>query len=157
MMKMMMMKLPLTLLICLTILSAPFQKSPIKNAQDFDYGTVAISHLSKIADRTHLLTIDFKLNKGWKIYWHSGGSAALPPSITLDDDSLAKVESFGILWNYPERLELLGIESLGYQGNITLPVEVTLNDAAIDSAKPITHFRHIILSRLRACLHSATA
>ncbi len=133
--KMMMMKLPLTLLICLTILSAPLEKL---SAQDFNYGTVNISHLSKIADRTHLLTIDVKLNKGWKIYWHSGGSAALPPSITLDEASLAKVESFGILWNYPEKLEFLGIESLGYQGDTTLPVEVTLNQEFANIAKPTT-------------------
>ncbi|MCH9853133.1 MAG: thioredoxin family protein [Alphaproteobacteria bacterium] len=118
------------LLLCPLLLFIGTLSAPIKNviAQDFDYGSVAISHLSKIADRTHLLTIDFKLNKGWKIYWHSGGETALPPSITLDEDSLAKVESFSILWNYPERLDLLGIESLGYQGDITLPVEVTLND-----------------------------
>ena len=54
--------------------------------QDFNFGTVAIENLAKIdkGGKTALLGLNFKLEKGWKIYWHSAGLGALPPRIEWD-------------------------------------------------------------------------
>ena len=109
-------------------LMAPAQDIAQDSAQKFDYGTLTIWHLGKISNSTHLLNADFKLNKGWKIYWHSGGATALPPSVELDAQSKKHVEHIGILWAYPKEIIFLGIPSLGYQGDITLPIEVNLNE-----------------------------
>ena len=100
--------------------------------QDFNFGTVAIENLTAIdkGDKTALLGLNFKLEKGWKIYWHSAGLGALPPKIEWDNETKAKIASSQILWLYPKKLDILGLKTLGYQGNITLPVEVILKRPA---------------------------
>ncbi len=127
----------LWLWLIIVLLSFCISTPRIAHAQDFDYGTVAINHLGKISESTHLLALNFKLNKGWKIYWHSGGETALPPSIVLDEESQEKVKHINILWPYPQEITFLNISSLGYKGDITLPVEVNLPDSYSYSSQPL--------------------
>ncbi len=101
-------------------------------AQNFNFGSASVANLGKISEDTFLATLNFKLEKGWKIYWHSGGYGALPPSIEWDLTSQAAIVNSQILWAYPEKLNILGLKTLGYTKNISLPVEIIL------SPKPVT-------------------
>lgn len=67
------------------------------------------------------LGLEFALDPGWKIYWRS---VSYPTQLVWEgSDNLAQAE---IHWPVPHRSVFQGIESLGYDGTITLPVTATL-------------------------------
>ncbi len=66
------------------------------------------------------LGLQFRLAKGWKTYWRSPGDAGLPAQVDwTGSENLARAD---ILWPVPERHTLLGIETLGYEDEVLLPV-----------------------------------
>ncbi|WP_142848174.1 protein-disulfide reductase DsbD [Telmatospirillum sp. J64-1] len=68
------------------------------------------------------LGLHFDLKPGWKVYWRSPGDAGYPPSIDwTGSDNVASSE---IRWPAPERFEILGLQSMGYEGEVVLPVDV---------------------------------
>ncbi|MGB0672116.1 MAG: protein-disulfide reductase DsbD domain-containing protein, partial [Rhodospirillales bacterium] len=72
-----------------------------------------------------VLGLEFRLEPGWHIYWRSPGDAGLPPVVDWSaSDNLAQAD---IRWPRPERYELLGIQTLGYQDHVIFPVGVTLD------------------------------
>jgi len=70
------------------------------------------------------LGLDFKLQPGWKIYWRSPGDAGLPPTVDWAGSQNATVGDFA--WPVPERFELSGLETFGYEGDVLLPAGVTV-------------------------------
>ena len=69
-----------------------------------------------------LLGLHFRLDEGWKVYWRSPGDAGFPPSVDWSgSDNLAAAH---IAWPVPERFSILGFETLGYTGEVVLPVTV---------------------------------
>ena len=73
------------------------------------------------------LGLDFKLQPGWKIYWRSPGDAGLPPTVDWAGSENATVGDFA--WPVPERFELSGLETFGYEGDVLLPAGVTVPTA----------------------------
>jgi len=70
------------------------------------------------------LGLEFRLAPGWKIYWRSPGDAGYPPRITwLERANLAAAE---IKWPAPHRFSVLGLETMGYEGTVVLPLEARL-------------------------------
>ena len=68
------------------------------------------------------LGLQFRLNPGWKTYWRSPGDAGLPAKIDwAGSENLAAAT---VLWPMPERHTLLGIETLGYENEVLLPILV---------------------------------
>lgn len=66
------------------------------------------------------LGLQFQLKPGWKTYWRSPGEAGLPAQVDWEgSENLADVM---VAWPTPERHVLLGIETMGYQGDLVLPV-----------------------------------
>lgn len=66
------------------------------------------------------LGLEFKLNPGWKTYWRSPGEAGLPAQIDWSQsENLAEAT---VAWPVPKRQVLLGIETMGYEGDLVLPV-----------------------------------
>lgn len=62
------------------------------------------------------------LDEGWKTYWRSPGDAGLPPQ--MDWSGSTNVASVEVRWPAPHRFSTLGIETLGYEGEVILPLEV---------------------------------
>ena len=62
------------------------------------------------------------LEDGWKTYWRSPGDAGIPPQ--MDWTGSTNVASVAVRWPAPHRFSTLGIETLGYKGEIVLPIEV---------------------------------
>lgn len=70
------------------------------------------------------LGLHFELEEHWKIYWRSPGDAGFPPSLALEGSTNAKAA--GIRWPLPERFSILSFETLGYSGEVVLPVTLAL-------------------------------
>ncbi len=70
------------------------------------------------------LGLHFALSPHWKIYWRSPGDAGYPP--TIDWTGSQNLTEAAITWPAPRRFSLRGIETAGYEGEVVLPITVTL-------------------------------
>ena len=71
--------------------------------------------------------LHFRLQDGWKIYWRSPGDAGFPPQ--LDWSGSRNVATVRLSWPAPERFSILGFETIGYTGEVVLPITATLAEA----------------------------
>lgn len=74
--------------------------------------------------QTILAGLRIALNDGWKTYWRSPGDAGMPPR--MDWSGSTNVASVAVRWPAPHRFSTFGIETLGYTGEVVLPLEVTV-------------------------------
>lgn len=72
--------------------------------------------------------LDFKLAKGWKIYWKYPGDSGMPPSLSLVDKHIKN--NITIRWPFPKELyeKSASITTRIYDNHIILPVYLELND-----------------------------
>ncbi|EMN7237293.1 thioredoxin family protein [Vibrio parahaemolyticus] len=76
--------------------------------------------------------LDVKLTGDWKTYWRSPGEGGVAPSIDWQNSqNLSKVDW---QWPYPQKFELLGIETLGYKGDTLFPMTLHIDNMS----KPVT-------------------
>jgi len=73
------------------------------------------------------LGLEFKLKDGWKIYWRSPGDAGFPPRIDWAGSS--NLADARISWPSPVRFSVLGIETVGYEHEVLLPIDARLERA----------------------------
>lgn len=73
-----------------------------------------------------------ELADGWKTYWRSPGEAGLPPRFLWRKSG--NVASLTVAWPMPERYSLYGYDTAVYQGEVVLPLTVTVKEPG----KPIT-------------------
>jgi DsbC/DsbD-like thiol-disulfide interchange protein len=71
------------------------------------------------------------LAPGWKTYWRAPGEAGIPP--TLDFSASQNLAEVAVEWPAPRRFDSFGLATLGYEGEVTLPLRLT----AIDPAAPV--------------------
>jgi suppressor for copper-sensitivity B len=71
--------------------------------------------------------LQFEMAPGWKIYWRSPGDAGYPP--TVDWKGSENLASAELLWPAPKRFTLFGLETVGYEKEVVLPVTVRLERA----------------------------
>ncbi len=93
-----------------------------------DQGQVRlVSAVTAVGDVGSLqLGLEFQLKPGWKIYWRSPGDAGYPPSIDWKgSDNLAEAV---MSWPAPHRFSISGLETMGYKGDVVLPVVARLNE-----------------------------
>jgi DsbC/DsbD-like thiol-disulfide interchange protein len=77
--------------------------------------------------------IEIKLDPGWKTYWRDPGDTGVPP--TFDFSGSDNVRSATVMWPAPERFpDGAGGNSIGYVDHVILPLRVTPQDAAKQSA-----------------------
>lgn len=70
------------------------------------------------------LGLEFRLEKDWKIYWRSPGDAGFPPrAVWLGSENLAEAT---LSWPVPARFSVLGLETLGYEDAVVLPITARL-------------------------------
>jgi suppressor for copper-sensitivity B len=67
-----------------------------------------------------LLGLQFEMAPGWKIYWRSPGDAGYPPS--LDWKGSENLAEATVEWPAPKRFSLFGIDTVGYEKAVVLPV-----------------------------------
>jgi suppressor for copper-sensitivity B len=67
--------------------------------------------------------LQFRMAKGWKIYWRSPGDAGYPPH--LDWTGSENLGAADLLWPAPMRFRVLGFDTFGYEDEVVLPIRVT--------------------------------
>lgn len=67
--------------------------------------------------------LEIQLRPGWKTYWRSPGDGGLPP--VLDWEKSDNIASTRMDWPAPSRFTALGIDSIGYEGQVVYPIRVT--------------------------------
>lgn len=66
------------------------------------------------------LGLQIRLAPGWKTYWRSPGDAGYPAQIDwAGSENLATAE---IAWPAPKRFSVLGLETIGYDADVVLPI-----------------------------------
>ena len=98
--------------------SAQAVKSPHVDAE-------LLSELSAVQPgRPFSVGLHLKMEPGWHVYWKNPGDAGLPVSLTW---TLPSGFSAGpIQWPYPSRIVAASLVSFGYEGEVLLPVQITL-------------------------------
>jgi len=72
--------------------------------------------------------IEIRLDPGWKTFWRYPGDSGVPP--TLDFAGSKNVKSVTALWPAPQRFaDGAGGHSIGYLGDVVLPLRILANDA----------------------------
>lgn len=72
--------------------------------------------------------LDLRLSSGWRTYWRAPGDAGIAP--VIDWSGSDNVAAARVLWPRPQVFSLNGMRTLGYDGGVVLPVEVTPRDPA---------------------------
>ena len=78
---------------------------------------------------TRLAGLRLSLKEGWKTYWRSPGEAGIPPR--FDWSASTNLESAEILWPRPEVFNSFGMQTIGYGGQIVLPIVITPQDPSL--------------------------
>jgi len=102
-------------------------------AQDLPPGLVSAELLPgwTTAHGHRMTALRLRLEPGWKTYWRSPGDAGVPPRFDwAGSDNLGEVR---LLWPRPEVIESGGERTLGYHGELVLPIEI----APLGPAAPV--------------------
>ncbi len=75
-------------------------------------------------DQSVWLGLQFELAPHWKVYWRSPGDAGYPPE--LDWAGSQNLAGAAVAWPAPERFTVLGLETMGYQNAVVLPITARL-------------------------------
>jgi DsbC/DsbD-like thiol-disulfide interchange protein len=76
--------------------------------------------------------IEIRLKGGWHTYWRYPGDAGVPPR--FDFAGSENVKSVEVLWPAPHRIPEQGLTTIGYTGDVILPLAIVPQDRA----KPVT-------------------
>lgn len=73
--------------------------------------------------------VQIRLDPGWDTYWRYPGDSGVPPK--FDFSGSENVKSVAVLWPAPERFpDGAGGHSIGYMGELILPLRIVPSDAA---------------------------
>lgn len=70
--------------------------------------------------------LQLRLQPGWHVYWRSPGDAGIPPQ--PDWKESANLAGTLLLFPWPEHSSMQGLETYGYGGVVTFPVEIKKTD-----------------------------
>lgn len=101
----------------LAALSMPAAADPARDAVKLD-----VLGGWRAADGSHIAGLRFTLADGWKTYWRSPGDAGIPPSFSWN--GTRNVEGVEFHWPVPEVHDQNGMRTLGYEGQVVIPIEV---------------------------------
>lgn len=82
----------------------------------------------RTAQGTYLGAVRVTLKDGWKTYWRAPGDAGIPPE--FDWNRSDNVGDVSITWPAPDVFDQNGLQSIGYENQLVLPVEITPRNPA---------------------------
>ncbi|WP_170469109.1 protein-disulfide reductase DsbD domain-containing protein [Ruegeria arenilitoris] len=77
----------------------------------------------RTAQGTYLGAVRVTLQDGWKTYWRAPGDAGIPPEFDWNQSN--NVGNVSITWPAPDVFDQNGLQSIGYENQLVLPVEIT--------------------------------
>ncbi|MCY4305031.1 MAG: protein-disulfide reductase DsbD family protein [Aestuariivita sp.] len=75
-----------------------------------------------VSQHTHRIAIRLILAPGWKTYWRVPGEAGIPPKLSFANSDNLKGSK--IIWPLPKPFEQNQIQSIGYDEELVLPVDL---------------------------------
>jgi len=72
---------------------------------------------------TRMAALQLTLAPGWKTYWRAPGEAGIPPDFDWSGSDNLRAVAFH--WPRPEVISVGGLRTLGYHGELVLPIELT--------------------------------
>ncbi|WP_337048861.1 protein-disulfide reductase DsbD family protein [Serratia fonticola] len=107
-------------LACLLVLWLPATQAAdsgwLQSPQN-DHAQVRLRADTSNGDETRVL-LAVELEKGWKTYWRSPGEGGIAPAITWQGNPPPATW----FWPTPQRFDVAGISTQGYQQQVTLPI-----------------------------------
>jgi len=88
-----------------------------------DIAKVSILPGWRADDGRHFAGVRIELAKGWKTYWRAPGQAGIPPQFNWSGSK--NLGSVKIIWPTPSVYHINGMRSIGYDGDIVIPIEIT--------------------------------
>ena len=85
-----------------------------------------ISPYSQNSSKNITIGLEYQMQPGWKTYWKSPGDGGFAQNISWENSS--NISDVKILWPTPIKFEILGLTSLGYQDNVTFPLEIKIEN-----------------------------
>ena len=85
-----------------------------------------ISPYSQNSSKNITIGLEYQMQPGWKTYWKSPGDGGFAQNILWENSS--NISDVKILWPTPIKFEILGLTSLGYQDNVTFPLEIEIEN-----------------------------
>lgn len=76
---------------------------------------------------SHMAAVRLSLAPGWKTYWRAPGDAGIPPR--FDWGGTQNVSGVAIHWPIPIVFHENGYRSVGYDGDVTIPLQFVVPDA----------------------------
>ncbi len=71
---------------------------------------------------TRMAALHLKLAPGWKTYWRAPGDAGIPPTFSWSGSTNLRGVSYH--WPSPHVFDAYGMRSIGYKGELVLPIEL---------------------------------
>lgn len=91
-----------------------------------------ISSQASIGDVDTIDTaLEIRLSPGWHSYWRSPGDSGLPPRFNWDNSE--NIEQAKVFFPAPKRFDELGLTTFGYDGDLMLPMEISLKEPNKDA------------------------
>ncbi|HCR56776.1 MAG TPA: protein-disulfide reductase, partial [Raoultella sp.] len=109
------------LLVCLLWLWLPASQAADSGwlrAADNQHASVRLRAQNEGSGDTRLL-LDVALEKGWKTYWRSPGEGGIAPAIAWHQPLEVSWR-----WPVPQRFDVAGISTQGYDGNVSFPMAI---------------------------------
>lgn len=75
---------------------------------------------------SHMAALQLTLKPEWKTYWRAPGDAGIPPQ--FDWSGSVNVKSVTFHWPSPKLFHSNGMRTVGYSGDVVLPIEVVPQD-----------------------------
>ena len=85
-----------------------------------------ISSYSHNNNKELLIGLEYEMDPGWKTYWKSPGDGGFAQNISWENSS--NINNLEVLWPTPEKFQILGLTSLGYENNVIFPLKLEIND-----------------------------
>lgn len=80
----------------------------------------------QMPEGVHMAAVHLRLAPEWKTYWRSPGDAGIPPSFDWSGSDNLRAVRFH--WPAPKVFHLNGMQSVGYDQELVLPIEVVAQD-----------------------------
>lgn len=113
--------------ILVTTLTCLFGVAHAASAQQLDeIVTLTVEPGWQTDDGTWMAALRFTLAPGWKTYWRAPGDAGIPPHFTWSGES--NIAAISVIWPVPHVFDQAGMRSIGYAGELVLPVEIWPRD-----------------------------
>ncbi len=97
--------------------------APVAAQVKGDVAQLDILDGGRTAKGNYLGALRVTLKDGWKTYWRAPGDAGIPPQFNWNGSD--NVGGVSITWPAPHVFDQNGLQSIGYEDQLVLPVEIT--------------------------------